>query len=196
MTNGITSELNELLSFASNLGGYVGNHSTWKVQRTATAPEQLLQVVPLTLLFEAETAFSNRSVRCEYLINSRWLLAQPRVKSSAPWLRRNIDWHVFDDGELCWVYPPHYREVLRKLSRHLERSDLMQTAAYWCVARSADLVEKHLIADQHAVKSWPPQWSAWGHGEKARQQFEDMTRRGKIDVEVEYLLAARCAQAT
>jgi hypothetical protein len=108
-------------------------------------------------------------------------------------LRKNIDWHVFGDGGLCWVYPAHYRAVLSKLSSELDSEALMQTAAFWCVARSVDLVEKHLVADQLALKSWPLEWEAWGHGEDAKKQFEQMLRRGKIDVEVESLLAARQA---
>lgn len=191
MTSGVPQDLNQVLSFASNLGEYVANHSTWKLARSTTAADKLLDDVPPTLSFQADAAFSNRLIRCEYVIHSRWRLVAPAVRSWAPWLRKNIDWHVFGDGGLCWVYPAHYRAVLSKLSRELDSEALMQTAAFWCVARSVDLVEKHLIADQLALKSWPLEWEAWGHGEDARKQFEQMLRRGKIDVEVESLLATR-----
>lgn len=192
MTNGIPRDLNDLLSFALSLDGYVENASSWKLARSTTTANNLLKDVSPTLSFTADVVVPDRSFSLMFSLRDQPLHYPPQVKSSAPWLRRNIDWHVFDDGTLCWAYPQHYFELMRALSNHLNEPELMQTAACWCVSKSAELVQRHLIAEECALKTWPQEWDAWPHGKDAAQaQFNEIKRRGKFDAEIRHLLAAR-----
>lgn len=192
MTNGIPRDLNDLLSFALSLDGYVENASSWKLARSTTTVENLLKGVSQTLSFTADVVVPDRSFPFAFSLRDQPLRYPPQVKSSAPWLRRNIDWHVFDDGTLCWAYPQHYFELMRALSNHLDEPELLQTAACWCVSKSAELVQRHLIAEECALKTWPQEWDAWPHGiDAAQAQFNEMKRRGKFDAEIRHLLAAR-----
>ena len=194
MTNGIPRDLNDLLSFALSLDGYVENASSWKLARATTTANNLVKDGPPTLSFTADVVVPDRSFSFAFSLRDQPLHCPPQVKCSAPWLRRNIDWHVFDDGTLCWAYPPHYSELMLALSNHLDEPELLQTAACWCVSKSADTVRRHLIAEQCAVKTWPQEWDAWPHGNDAAQaQLNEMKRRGKFDAEIRNLLAARRA---
>lgn len=192
MTNGIPQNLNDLLSFALSLNSYVENASPWKLKRLTTTGYNLLRRVPLTLSFTADARLPNTMISLAFRVSPKPLQYHPIVVSSAPWLRRECDWHVYPDGSLCWTYPQHYFELMRELSRHLDQAELFQTAAYWCVSKCAELVQRHLTADRHSIKTWLPQWDAWPHGVDAAQaQFDEMKRSGKFDAEIRELLAAR-----
>jgi hypothetical protein len=194
MKNGIRRDLNNLLSFALSLDGYVENASSWKLARSITTADNLLKDVSPTLSLTADVVVPDRSFSLAFSLRAQPLCYPPQVKSSAQWLRRNIDWHVFDDGTLCWAYPQHYFELMRALSNYLDETELLQTAACWCVSKSAELAQRHLIAEECALKTWPQEWEAWPHGiEAAQTQFNEMKRRGKFDAEIRHLLAARKA---
>ena len=192
MTNGIPRDLNDLLSFASSIHGYVEDSSPWRLRRDSAAAKNLLTRGPLALSFTADVVLPDSRLHLEFELHDQPLAVLPTVRSAAPWLRRDIEWHVFDDGKLCWAYPRHYFELIHGLSRHLDEQQLVQTAACWCVSKSAELVHRHLIADQTALRTWPTEWNAWPHGiESAQAQFHEMKRRGEFAAEIRQLLAAR-----
>ena len=194
MTNGISKDLNDLLSFALSMGGYVESASSWKLGRLTTTETNLLRPVPLTLSFRANVRLQNILLPLSFDLPPSPLANHPRVTSDAAWLRREPDWHVYSNGALCWTYPQHYFELIEELSRHLDEAALLETAACWCVSKSAELVERHLIADRSGLKTWPTEWEAWPHGvSEAQAQFEKMKRNGKFHAEVRQLLAARKA---
>lgn len=192
MTNGIPQNLNDLLSFALCLDSYVESASPWKLGRFTTTEKNILRPVPLTLSFTASVRLPDILLPLSFVLPPSPLVNHPRVTSDAPWLRREADWHVHSSGALCWTYPQYYCEVINELRCHLDEAALLETAACWCVSKSAELVERHLIADRSGLKTWPTEWEAWPHGvADAQAQFEKMKRNGKFNAEIRQLLAAR-----
>jgi hypothetical protein len=192
MTNGIAHDVNDLLSFALSLSGYVENSSAWTLGRSKTDADNLLRRVPPTLSFAADVVLPGSRVAFGFQLRGDPLRVPPRVTTNAPWLRRRVQWHVYPDGGICWAYPPHYCAMIEELSLHLDRPALLDTAACWCVTKSAEVVQHHLEAEKCALKEWPPHWDAWPHSyNEAQALFENMKRQGKFATEVRQLLAAR-----
>ena len=107
-------------------------------------------------------------------------------------MRRVVDWHVFTDGSLCWVYPKLWTDVIRGLQEVMSPGDVLATAAYWCVEHSSSLIAKHLEADRNSYTGpWPAEWDAWAHYAEGDAEYKKAKRRGKVDRIVQDLIANR-----
>jgi hypothetical protein len=190
MWSGIDPELQELLGFAWELTNYLDIKSPWRTAIFAVDRNKLQSTSVRVLSFDAVVPISGLMINCSYLIFSKWWIVPPRCTTEASWLRRTPDWHVAANGELCWVYGPYWRDVLQGMLDELETHTVRQTAAYWFAEKSADLINRHLIADRLLLKEWPRQWPAWAHGDAAVPQYEQMKQKGRIDRDIRKLLAA------
>lgn len=191
MESGIDPDLEQLLGFAWELTHYVPTSSAWRTGSFSSNGEKLGGTGMRTISFDATVPISELLVPSSYWIFSKWWIIPPRCICSASWIRRDPDWHVYSTGELCWVYPPYWQEVLRGVAGKLDWSVARQTAAYWFAEQSTELIRKHLLADQFSLTKWPAEWPAWPHGEGAQRQHEQMRLRGEVEIDVERLVAAR-----
>jgi hypothetical protein len=196
MEIGIDPDLEQLLGFAWELAHYVKTSSPWRTGLFGSGEEKLNGIGVRMLSFDATVPVSGLFVPCSYSVFSKWWIRPPRCFCSASWIRRDIDWHVYSTGELCWVYPPYWQEVLQGVIGRLDSSVARQTAAYWFAEQSSELIGKHLVADRLSLNKWPKEWLAWPHGEAARQQYEEMRARGEVEIDIEKLITARGGSPT
>ncbi|HTD14593.1 MAG TPA: hypothetical protein VK673_05410 [Chthoniobacterales bacterium] len=191
MESGIDPDLEELLGFAWELTHYVKASSPWRSGLFGSNGENLHGTGLRMISFDAMVVVSGLFVPCSYSMFSKWWIIPPRCICAASWIRRDPDWHVYPTGELCWVYPPYWREVLEGVGSRLNRPVARQTAAYWFAEQSSELISRHLLADRLSLNKWPNEWSAWPHGEAARRKYEEMKLRGEVQVDIERLVAAK-----
>ena len=180
MDNGIDPKVNDLLSFAWEMSHYVADTSPWRF-RNGTS-----------LSFDGNVQISGVDVPCSYKLFWPWHKIRPSVTCCESWVRREADWHVSDNGELCWVHAHLWKDVLRGLDEFLSGPELIATAAYWCVEHSSSLMAKHLEADRVSYSGpWPEEWDAWAHYADGDAEYEKAKRRGKVDRIVQELIAKR-----
>ena len=194
MRNDLPPELQELLTFAWEVGFYFQTQSTWRTGVLTSSSQTFNQgFTSKTLSFSGNVIAADLPVPITCELYSQWDLLPPKIICAAPWIRKHRDWHVISDaGQLCWVYPPYWREILRGLTAKSELRTLRATAAYWFIEQSVDLICKHLEADRLSLKTWPKAWPAWAHGDiLAGRQLEEMKRTGYLDAEIARLLNAR-----
>jgi hypothetical protein len=185
MDNGIDPKVTNLLSFAWEMHHYVAGTSPWTVWKDSS------------LAFRGTVPISGVDVPCFYKIHSPWQEVPPSVLCGEKWVQREADWHAYGTGELCWVHVRLWKDVIQGLQPFLSGSDLIKTAAYWCIEHSSSLIAKHLEADRISyVGPWPEEWDDWAHYAEGNAEYEKAKRRGKVDRIIQDLLATVAKRMT
>ena len=111
------------------------------------------------------------TARCHFHVAPRLLLQMPEVYCVEPWVRRDIDWHVYPDGMLCWQYPQFWFDWMSLVASETDLEGTLAYAARWCLSSVRSLLHKHRLAQELGLTEW--QWPAWAHGEdEARRQYQ------------------------
>src|SRR5207247_580057 len=120
-------------------------------------------VLPLKAHGEDGAASSSVTV----LVRPDWLELPPVVASYSPFIRREVDWHAYPDGSLCYVLRDEWRDRLAKLMTNNSEdiSRAIDYAATWLLAATDSLVTRHLLGARHGIEKWPKEWLAYAHGE-------------------------------
>lgn len=113
------------------------------------------------------------SALCRFHISPNFIEQMPEVYCFEPWIRREIDWHFFSSGKLCWQYPPFWREWMRLVASETDLAGTVAYAARWCMTATRSLLHKHRLGRELGLTKWSPAWTEWAHGEAAaRRQYE------------------------
>jgi len=177
----IEPNLDRLLTFA------------WYLSKTTTLkPKWLVRFdegIAALIWANGNISIEGVVVPLRFQIAADWVTVAPRVWCDSPWLRRETAWHVYNDGELCWVHPGFWRDVLARLQRVLEDHHFTTTAAYWLVEHSAELIWRHLKADRVGIQSWPESWSEWAHSGAGTKEYRQAKANGIVERTVHRLSA-------
>jgi len=115
---------------------------------------------------------SNIITQLVVFITGNWSLIPPRIICSEKWLRRESDWHIYENGELCYVLPDEWKDTIQEnITRHGVRYAI-EMGTVWCYDNVVDLLNKHWIAYCDGLITWPQAWPAWKHGEDGIKQYE------------------------
>jgi hypothetical protein len=116
------------------------------------------------------------TVKCHIGIfaGADWLEVPPIVQTESGFIKRDIDWHAYSDGRLCCILQQEWNDRLSKTLRksNFDIAFVMDFAATWLLASTDSLITRHLIAARHGIDRWPPEWSAYGHGEIGVKEYE------------------------
>jgi hypothetical protein len=125
----------------------------------------------------AETTYS---ADCTFIVSTNWRRFPPKVFCFENWVRHSIDWHIFDDGSLCYEFFKRWADRVALVDHSNQAHETVRYAAKWCVHASRSLLEKHLLADRQNIKTWPGKWDAWSHGVEAAtyEYHQEMKRAG------------------
>lgn len=109
-------------------------------------------------------------------------LIPPKVWCREPWVKRDIDWHVYSDARLCWVLPEQWRDV--QGWRGKSNQEVAVDASKWLLASTELLLSRHLYGHLKGLVEWPEEWDQWGHAwigphEYHQQQSEQYLLRRK-----------------
>ncbi|HOC54730.1 MAG TPA: hypothetical protein PLV05_01960 [Verrucomicrobiota bacterium] len=112
-------------------------------------------------------------VSVRILVPNEWTTIPPVAYSSAPFIRKEPDWHVQADGSLCHVLPDHWAwEMNQCWEQTLDIGYVIETAAAWCLLNVDSLVTRHLHGHRFGLTKWPKQWEQWGHGPRGVAEFQ------------------------
>jgi hypothetical protein len=117
------------------------------------------------------------AARCSFRFGADWITRLPVVSTSEPWLiRGGAEWHIFSDGNICYVYGPHWRDEVAAVLVEFDIEAAAAFAAAWCVRSTQWLLYRHHFAFEHGLKKWPIEWPFWPHDYKARLEYEKLKR--------------------
>src|SRR6185369_2642518 len=113
------------------------------------------------------------------VVEPDWLERPPTVTAHDSFIRREIDWHAYPDGSLCYVLKDEWRDRLGKFMTYNKEdiSRAMDYAATWLLAATDSLVTRHLFGSRHGIKQWPPDWLAYAHGDEGVKEYRREQQR-------------------
>ncbi len=111
--------------------------------------------------------------RMTVLVRPDWLEVPPSVIVPEQFIRRDSNWHTYEDGRLCYVLEEEWRDRLgRILTQNSEDiCFLMDYAATWLLSASDSLITRHLLGARHGIEKWPDDWQAYAHGEDGVKEY-------------------------
>jgi len=117
---------------------------------------------------------SKEPARIEIDISQDWETSPPRVFCKEHWVKRDIDWHVYSDRSLCYIYDREWADEvlsvqnLGEQDRALYLSDLLLTFVIY-------LLDRHCLSEQLGITNWI--WPERPHGrEKAEEEYRCQLR--------------------
>ena len=105
----------------------------------------------------------------------KWPGQPPSVWCTAPWVRRDINWHVFSDSKLCWCLNLRWLDVQGWPCK--SRDAIATDGLNWLFSSVDLLLTRHLVGHYRNLDKWPEEWTAWGHGEDGIQEYEQQPIR-------------------
>jgi hypothetical protein len=115
------------------------------------------------------------------LVHPEWVEIAPVVFCDANFIRREIDWHVQNDGSLCHVLAQQWRWQLGQWwEQGIEIGQLVDTAATWCCQNVDSLVTRHLHGHRIGLTKWPKLWRQWSHFQKGVDEFKNSISRAAL----------------
>jgi len=113
-------------------------------------------------------------------IPADWAINPPHCFSEAVWLRRDIDWHVGADGQLCWVLPDEWAARNSEVLGHGGISVLKRYSSFWLLRNVKYLLTCHHVGRELGLVKWPASWPQYAHFQRGRMQFQKAERRRRI----------------
>lgn len=99
-----------------------------------------------------------------------WPSNPPVVWCDAKWVRRDIDWHAYSDGRLCWCLAREWRDVQGWCGK--TEPVIQADGLRWLLGSTDLLLNRHHYGYKHKLKRWKPCWSAWSHGSDGVLTYE------------------------
>lgn len=109
---------------------------------------------------------------CAIEIEDGWCTELPEVRCFENWIRKDIDWHVYSDGSLCWEIPPRWTHQLYSVGLSNSPKEVCAFAAAYLLNSVRSLLARHHIGWQLGLVRWPQEWRAWSHGDAGYSEFE------------------------
>lgn len=99
-----------------------------------------------------------------------WPDAPPKVWCFESWIRRDIDWHVYPDGGLCWCLDAEWKDL--QGWRGKSRDAIATDGLRWLFKAVDLMLVRHLVGHYRKLVEWPDEWNAWAHGDTGVAQYE------------------------
>jgi hypothetical protein len=115
----------------------------------------------------------------------------PYVQCHEKWFRRDVSWHAFSDGGLCYIHWEEWRDSLDIIERECGEGALLPMGAALCAELSVQLMERHLTGYRQKRKTWPRIWSSWAHGEKGTEEYRAAKKRRLAELAVGYRMRSQ-----
>lgn len=145
-------------------------HNNW---RNALRDPQTVTKAEGMLLLHEHGERGETAVGVSILVPPRWMYRLPVVSTDAPFLRRELDWHVPASNLLCYSQDTEWCWKLDELwDRNADADEIIEFSASWCLRNVDSLITRHLHGSRYAITKWPKQWGQWGHGKIGIRECE------------------------
>lgn len=108
---------------------------------------------------------------CTVSVRAGWDRLLPRIRCHEPWVTRDVDWHVYPNGELCIEIDQRWADVMRYSQVHMSADEVAQYAADFFFNSTNWLLARHRYAFENSLSVWPSAWPQWAHGAKGVQEY-------------------------
>jgi hypothetical protein len=119
-------------------------------------------------------------------ISSTWETHCPQVRCREKWMKEGVDWHINDDGTLCYVLANHWADAVNELNTKLPVLCFIEISAQWMVDCIQWLMDAHLYAHQLDMENWPRGWDSWPHYDKGVQKYQKLYRNKAAVEQINY----------
>ena len=117
--------------------------------------------------------------QCRFKLRADWLRNIPHTHCDASWLKREIDWHAYSDGGLCFDLGLFWSDEIFAVVDAYGHVAAAEFARIWLVRSVRSLVRRHLVAHRVGITDWSSSWADWKHGRKGVEQYFQMKRQGR-----------------
>lgn len=100
----------------------------------------------------------------------------PRVICHEQWIARDIDWHAYPDGELCWEIFHKWQDQLDQMHQ-LAPTAVAEFAALYFLNSTRWLIGRHRLKYLFNLPKWRDDWLQWDHGTDGLTQYLNERRR-------------------
>ncbi len=115
---------------------------------------------------------------CEFSFVKEWRVQMPKVTCFSPWIRKGGDWHIYNDGSLCWEFDLMWRDKIAEVEKKEGSISVIQLAGAWIIHSAQWLLYRHHYAAIHGITTWPSNWPYWRHGPKAAgEQYRELQKQ-------------------
>lgn len=118
----------------------------------------------------------------EVTIEVPWLFKDlkrvpPRVVCHETWMKVDSDWHINEDGTLCWVLAREWSDVMAWKGKPAKA--IITEGHTWLMNGVRCLISRHKVAHDEKLTKWPEEWPQWDHQQKGVEQYERERRRAE-----------------
>lgn len=125
------------------------------------------------LLLREHGETGETTVGISLLVPPEWMAFLPIVSTDAPFLRKELDWHVPFENVLCYSQNAEWSWKLAELwEKEADADEILEFASCWCIRNIDSLITRHLHGHRHGITKWPKQWGEWAHGKKGIRECE------------------------
>ena len=114
----------------------------------------------------------------EINVSSNWEASPPIIFCMEPWIKRDIDWHVYSDGNLCWIYDREWIDEVNSVQGLGELDRLLYLSSL-LFSNVTYLLDRHCLSGQTGITAWT--WPARPHGkEKAEREYRYQLKKKRF----------------
>lgn len=117
------------------------------------------------------------SARLAACIPNNWRAAQPQVYCSESWIRKELDWHLYEDGSLCWEHPLQWKDRCEICFSVLDNGQACDRLAYDLVTNVRYLVGRHWKGAELGLVKWPSDWLQLSHHDPGTREYLKSRRK-------------------
>lgn len=105
-------------------------------------------------------------------VDSDWRTKPPFVFCKEFWIRQNTDWHVNENGSLCWVLGDQWRDAISNFEQLTSGFGVCEAASHFLIRNVSYLLDCHRVGHERAIREWDQNWSAFLHGSRGVDQYK------------------------
>ena len=93
------------------------------------------------------------------------------ISSSPPWLKADVDWHVYSNRRICYELDERWIDQFADLLMAKEKG-LPELAAQWITNAAANVLHVQYTCHALEIDKWPEEIApSWPHGKPATELY-------------------------
>jgi hypothetical protein len=119
-----------------------------------------------------DSVSTSKTAWCAFYLRPEWIEEMPVVFCLEDWTIREIDWHMNEQGWVCYELPERWTDTMRTVAGQEGVACAAKFGAVWCLESVKWLLYRHYFASITGLRKWPASWPQWPHGRRAQDVYE------------------------